>query len=295
MVLPNPNGTAPGLYFPPIEGRVPPFSFCLGRRANCTRWSLRKYCPGWTSWCPPGTSREQDLSHSWARRIHGREPRGCRSGIHGRAGIGLLRTRAGEVDVRLIGTPALVEAGSEIIRKKLGGHIYSESADEQLNEHVITLLRAAGASLAVAESCTGGFIASRITDVSGASDVFLAGYVTYANEAKTAALGVPAELIATHGAVSEAVAIAMAEGAAVKSGAGYALSTTGIAGPDGGTAEKPVGTIFIGLKVPDSLPRQTHHIFSSDRATFKFMASQAAFDRLRLALMAVAPKEISKG
>ena len=108
-------------------------------------------------------------------------------------------------------------------------------------------LGAKKATLAVAESCTGGFLAHRLTNVPGASAVFLAGYVTYSNEAKVAALGVDPAAISEHGAVSESVARSMAEGARAKSGADFALATTGIAGPGGGSAVKPVGTAFIAL------------------------------------------------
>lgn len=111
-------------------------------------------------------------------------------------------------------------------------------------------LRARGATLAVAESCTGGLLAGTLTDAAGASAFFRGGAVTYATETKTLLLGVPAELIARFGVVSAECARAMAEGAAEKFGADFALSTTGVAGPTGGTAETPVGTVFIGLRAP---------------------------------------------
>ena len=102
-------------------------------------------------------------------------------------------------------------------------------------------------TLALAESCTGGFIANRITNLPGASAVLLAGLVTYSNAAKERFLGVRAETLAAHGAVSEAVAREMAEGARANTGADFAIGVTGIAGPGGGTPEKPVGTVFIAL------------------------------------------------
>ena len=138
--------------------------------------------------------------------------------------------RNGDVDVRLAGPQVVVDEAAGIVRAALGDCIVSE--DRRIIEEVIVqMLSERGEWLATAESCTGGTIANRITDVSGASRVFGHGWVTYANEAKHQHLGVPLELIETHGAVSEEVARAMAEGALKNSGADYALSVTGIAGP----------------------------------------------------------------
>lgn len=117
-------------------------------------------------------------------------------------------------------------------------------------EIIAEKLRAHGATLAVAESCTGGLLAGALTDAAGASAFFRGGAVTYATETKSALLGVSAELIARFGVVSAECARAMAQGAAEKFGADFALSATGVAGPAGGTAETPVGTVFIGLKTP---------------------------------------------
>ncbi len=115
---------------------------------------------------------------------------------------------------------------------------------------VAELLKKHKRTVATAESCTGGLIAKLLTDIPGSSEYFIEGVVAYANEAKTRLLGVPAELIAEHGAVSRQVAAAMALGCRAKSGADFALSTTGIAGPGGGTPEKPVGLVYIGLADP---------------------------------------------
>jgi len=135
----------------------------------------------------------------------------------------------------------------------------------------------------VAESCTGGLLAHRITNVPGASAVFLAGHCTYSNAAKVNTLGVKNETLAAHGAVSEAVAREMAEGARAQHGADYALSTTGIAGPSGGTAEKPVGTVFIAL-AGSGETRVLNPRNSFDRETFKFVTTQQALDLLRRGL-----------
>ena len=123
--------------------------------------------------------------------------------------------------------------------------------------------------------------ARTFTNVPGASAVFLEGNVTYSNAAKTRALGVPVELLNRVGAVSHEVALAMAEGARARSGATYALSTTGIAGPDGGTPEKPVGTVFVGLASEHGPSQVQELFFPTDRATFKQMVTQSALDLLR--------------
>ena len=192
----------------------------------------------------------------------------------------------GDVDVRLAGQPEAVATGAGIVRQHLGPYIVSE--DRQLIEEVIVrTLANQGQCLAVAESCTGGFLASRITDVSGASKVFTHGFVTYANEAKESVLGVPASLIAEHGAVSEAVAKAMAEGCLRVGGADHALSVTGIAGPTGGSKEKPVGTVFVGLasRGQETLVRRFFYPVTRDR--FKLLTSQMAMDMLRRRLFAL--------
>lgn len=128
------------------------------------------------------------------------------------------------------------------------GQAISETA-----QAVLTQCRARGIMLAVAESCTGGMIAAALTSVAGSSDVFDRGFVTYSNEAKTDMLGVPASLIATHGAVSAQVAQAMALGALKHSRAQASAAVTGIAGPGGGSAEKPVGTVFIAVALKEDV------------------------------------------
>jgi nicotinamide-nucleotide amidase len=192
--------------------------------------------------------------------------------------------RMGEVDLRIIGSRSVVEQGEQVIRVKLGSHIVT-TGEKELEEVVVELLTEKKATLAVAESCTGGLLADRITDVPGSSAVFLEGNVTYSNEAKSRILGVPEELFRSVGAVSEEVAEAMAEGARTRAGTTFALSITGIAGPDGGTADKPVGTAYVGLASPDQPAEITKIFFPTDRKTFKRLCSQRALDMLRLRLL----------
>lgn len=143
-----------------------------------------------------------------------------------------------------------------------------------------------GETLALAESCTGGLIAKQITDVPGSSNYFLEGFVTYTNEAKQRTLGVPEELIAEHGAVSAEVAEAMALGARKATGADWGLSVTGIAGPDGGTAEKPVGLVYFGLASPDGGVKHRKILgLGGDRSGIREFSSVTALDLLRRAIL----------
>jgi nicotinamide-nucleotide amidase len=135
--------------------------------------------------------------------------------------------------------------------------------------------------IATAESCTGGLIAASLTEIAGSSDVVDRGFVTYSNEAKTDLLGVPADLIATHGAVSSEVAAAMALGALAHSRAAVAISVTGIAGPGGGSAEKPVGLVYIGLARRDQpAPLVERHVFDGRRHEVRLQSVVRAIDLL---------------
>jgi nicotinamide-nucleotide amidase len=187
--------------------------------------------------------------------------------------------RPGEVDVRIIGEPSAIERADAIITSNLRRSIFS-TGDELLEEVVVKLLTARRETLALAESCTGGLLADRITNIPGASEVFLAGYITYANETKIDVLGVDPTLIERHGAVSELVARAMAEGARARANTTYALATSGIAGPSGGSLDKPVGTVFVAFAA-DAETTVLPLFFPSDRPTFKQLTAQAAFEMLR--------------
>ena len=153
-----------------------------------------------------------------------------------------------------------------------------------LVEQVTALLanfRARGFKLATAESCTGGLIAALITEIAGSSDVFTHGFITYANAAKTSMVGVPASLITQHGAVSEPVARAMAEGALDASAASIAVAVTGVAGPGGGTAEKPVGLVHIAVARVGAETVHQRHVFSGDRVSVRLQTVEAALKLLQ--------------
>ncbi|HEX4870094.1 MAG TPA: CinA family protein [Moraxellaceae bacterium] len=149
-------------------------------------------------------------------------------------------------------------------------------------------LRAGNAWLATAESCTGGGIAEAITRVAGSSTWFERGWVTYSNAAKTEELGVDAALLAAHGAVSEAVARAMAEGARARAGTDWALAVTGIAGPGGGTADKPVGTVWLAWAGPAGT-RAERHCFAGDRDAIRRATVATSLQRLHELLMLARP------
>jgi nicotinamide-nucleotide amidase len=187
--------------------------------------------------------------------------------------------RPGEVDVRIIGPRAALDQADEIVRAELGNVIFTAD-DRTLEEVLVELLTKKKQTLATAESCTGGLLANRITNIPGASAVLLAGYVCYANEAKIDLLEVDPKLIEQRGAVSEEVARAMAEGARRRAGSTYALSTTGIAGPAGGSKEKPVGTAYVAL-AGGKETKVRKLFFPTDRETFKQLAAQVAFEMLR--------------
>jgi len=140
----------------------------------------------------------------------------------------------------------LIEPVSAELAKRFGNHIYSTDDKETLEESIASLLKKKNLTIATAESCTGGLVSGRLVNVPGVSDVFKAGFVTYANEAKTEFLGVSEETLRAYGAVSEQTAEEMARGGASKAGCDLCISVTGIAGPDGGTDDKPVGLVYMG-------------------------------------------------
>jgi nicotinamide-nucleotide amidase len=292
QVLPNDHGTAPGLYLPPSPsyGATSPATETLPHMILLPG-PPRELRPMFERYASPlirsifGTTdltaiifRTTALGESYAQELIGADLAAIKD-----LELGYC-ARIGELDLRLVGPQESVLKGVEIVRARLFDHIVTEDGSE-LEAIVVRLLVGRSETVAVAESCTGGLLANRFTNVPGASAVFLEGNVTYSNAAKTRTLGVPVELLNRVGAVSHEVALAMAEGARARSGATYALSTTGIAGPDGGTPEKPVGTVFVGLASEDGPSQVEKLFFPTDRVTFKQMVTQSALEMLRKTLL----------
>lgn len=179
---------------------------------------------------------------------------------------------------------ALLREVGNRIADLLGDRVYSENPDEGLEQVVGCMLRKLRAKVATAESCTGGMIASRLTEHDGSSDFFVAGYVTYTDKQKQDVLSVPKQLLDKHTAVSEPVAAAMAEGARQRSGATYAVSSTGYAGPGGGTEYNPAGTVYLGIAGPGgTCVIRTR--YGGDRDRVRILATQGGLDLLRKTLM----------
>lgn len=293
-VLANAHGTAPGLALevapnPFREGGASTWLIMLpGPPRELRPMFLNQVLPLLQEHCPPGepfsclTLRTTGIGESMVEERVG--PLLARLVEHGLE-LGYC-ARSGEVDVRLAARgerrQALIGEAEQIVRSQLQTHLYG-TEDDQLETVLVRALAERHLTLSVAESCTGGLIAHRITNVPGASAVFTGGCVTYADAAKQALLGVPAETIAQHGAVSDPVARAMAEGARKRFGSDFALAVTGIAGPGGGTPAKPVGTVFIALAGATGV-----HVINPhnpyDRETFKLVTSQQALEFLRRAL-----------
>jgi nicotinamide-nucleotide amidase len=285
-VLPNENGSAPGLYLRAnINAQIEsPHLFLLPgppRELQPMFWAF--VMPILRSIVPDSGLIERRL-YKIADQGESLVEEAIGERVLAIPGIELgYCARPGEVDVRIVGKSQAIEQADAIIRSTLGSSIFS-AADETLEEVIVKLLVQRNQTLAVAESCTGGLLANRITNVPGASTVFLAGYVCYANQAKIDMLNVDPRLIEKHGAVSEEVARALAEQARACTRSDYALATTGIAGPSGGSPEKPVGTVYIALAMSgETIAKKL--FFPTDRETFKQIATQAALELLRRKLI----------
>jgi len=199
--------------------------------------------------------------------------------------IRLQATAAGPETARRARLQAMVGRLSELA----GDAVYTTREEDTLESVIGDLLRAAGATLTAAESCTGGLFSQRITAVAGSSDYFLGAAVTYSNELKTQLVGVPAEMIAGHGAVSEPVARAMAEGVRRTLRSDWGVGITGIAGPGGGSEEKPVGTVHLAVAGPrDGEVEHRHVRLPGDRNRVRRFATQILLEMLRRRLIAVA-------
>jgi len=286
-VLPNENGSASGFYLEAnINPRIPsPHVFVLPGPPRELQPMFTKFAVPILKSIIEVPSQVERRSYSIAGMGESLVEKAIGEKVLAIPGIELgYCARPGEVEVRVIGDRKAIQAADAIIRGELGLSIFSDN-DEALEEVVVRLLKQRKQTLATAESCTGGLIANQITNVSGASEVFLAGYITYANSAKNDVLNVDSKLIEKNGAVSEAVARAMGEGAQTRAASTYGLATTGIAGPTGGSDEKPVGTVYIALASEDSETVARKFLFPTDRQTFKQLAAQAALDLLRRRLL----------
>ncbi len=287
-ILPNPNGTAPGIYVPPR----------LNGRSNAAVFLLpgppRELYPMYHAELVPRLRALAGIEVAAGARVFKFTGIGESDFHHGvdqrLAQIAGLEygycAHIGEVELRLIGNSEVIVEARAIVLEAFAVFLISENG-ASMEKTVVRLLKEKAMTLVTAESCTGGQISHRITDVPGASEVFTHGFVTYGNAAKSEMLGVPMEEIEVHGAVSEEVVRSMAEGALRKSGADIAVAVTGIAGPGGGTADKPVGTAWIAVAVAGR-QTETHNIYHPrNRKDFKLAVSQAALDAVRKALLAI--------
>jgi nicotinamide-nucleotide amidase len=281
-VLPNPNGSAPGIYVglgakslvvlpgPPREMKPMFENFVLPRLLEkAGKVKVKRKILKITGM---GESAVDELISPIYKE-------------YGNVQTSILFNKS-EIELHLA---ARGESGEEInavhaemaarIREKLGVALYAENG-EDLEEVVGQMLRERKKTLAVAESCTGGLIAERLTEIPGSSDFFIEGAVTYHNDAKMRTLNVPLEVLEKHGAVSAETAEAMARGMRERAAADFALSVTGIAGPGGGSEEKPVGLVFLGF-ADDTETRSYKMTIPGDRQLIRWRSSQAALDLLR--------------
>lgn len=286
QVLPNENGTAPGIY---IAANIDPKT--QSPHLFLLPGPPRELEPMFRDFVVPIVRKITAASEKVAMRNFRIANMG-ESIIEKKIGDAVLAVpgielgycaRPGEADVRVIGSAEAVSKAERIVREKLGDAIFSVG-DETLAAVLVRFLSERKQTVAIAESCTGGFLANEITNVPGASKVFVAGYVTYSNEEKIRTLDVSRESIEKFGAVSAQVGTEMAEGVRKRAGTTHGIATTGIAGPTGGSAEKPVGTVFVALSSENQPTRCEKFFFPTDRETFKQLVAQRAFDLLRRAL-----------
>lgn len=286
-VLPNPHGTAAGFCVEVAGALV----FALpGPPREMTPMLEAYVLPRLASLSGAGAAHERrtfyllglsesvfaDMCGTWMGRAM--NPLVGVTAVHGVLSV-TLRARARTRDEAC----ALVDARGAEVRERFGEWIFSETQPEPAFALGEELLRR-GTRVSIAESCTGGLVAAKLTRVPGISAVFERGFVTYSNEAKTELLGVDPEILRAHGAVSKAVAIAMARGAAERARASAAVSVTGIAGPSGGSPEKPVGLVWFGVYAAGIVSSAERHFVVRDRDLIREFAANTALDLLRRAL-----------
>jgi nicotinamide-nucleotide amidase len=280
-IMPNPVGTAPG-FIVDWQGRaicaMPGVPAEMEAMAEQTLWpELRRRCP-------TGVIRSRVLRFVGLGESSLEDLVKDLVAAQTNPTIAFL-AKAGEAHLRLTAKSAdaaeadgLLDSLEAAVRARAGQYLYGRD-EETLEAAVGARLHAAGLTVGVAESCTGGLIGHRITQIPGSSDYFLGSLVTYSNQAKVAVLGVPEKVLAEHGAVSPPVAIAMAAGARRALGAAIAVSVTGIAGPGGGTPEKPVGLTYIGFSGPKGEECEEHRL-GGTRDMIKMRAANAALSLL---------------
>jgi nicotinamide-nucleotide amidase len=288
-VMPNPNGTAPGQFISTDRGAL---ALLPGPPRELKPMVEQQLVPRLKPVLPPQVIRvrsyrvtgigESDLDALIAP-VYSKYSNPVTTVLSSPGDLFVhLRARCNSAEE----AEALLREVGDPIADLLGDRVYSDKAEDTLDLVVGRLLRQRHATVAVAESCTGGMLASRLTDAAGASDFFIAGYVTYTEQQKQQILSVPAAMIKQHSAVSEQVAAAMAEGARKTSGATYALATTGYAGPTGGTDADPAGTVYIGISGP-AATRVVRVRYGGDRYRTRMLSTQAALDLLRKTLLAL--------
>ena len=282
-VLPNPRGTAPGLWVEDSRGRVVVMlpgvpSEMRGLLAEEVLPRLAARSAGVV--VRSRTVRTTGVAESaLAERVGAIEEEIAPLTLAYLPSIEGVDLRVTAWRLREAEAERLLASATALLRERAGEHCYGEDGTD-LARAVLEQLRPRGVRLAVAESCTGGLLGARITAVPGASDVFVGGVVAYDDDVKTAVLSVPRELVVMHGAVSEAVVLAMALGAQQRFAAEAGLAITGVAGPSGGTPEKPVGTVWVAARYR-SEARALKRVFPGDRNEIRGRAAQAALDLLR--------------
>ena len=276
-VLENSNGTAPGLVMP-ASGSLPMFILLPGPPAELKPMVEHSVMPFLEDLA------DEDIPHLRVFRLVGIGESDLQElvddSLHQVEGLEVAYcARVGEVDVRLVGSEVALKQGEARLRILAGAYVLAP-AGASLEKAVVCHLAQQGLKAATAESCTGGLIAKRLTDIPGASQVFLGGVVSYTNHVKQQVLHVPENLLARCGAVSAEVARAMALGVRVLTGADLAVSVTGLAGPDGDDRGNPVGTVFVGLSAPEGVTVR-HLTLGGDRERIRTLSAHHAFDMLR--------------
>ena len=296
VILANAHGTAPGIWLEDERGRwvamlpgVP--REMRGMFADALLPRIRRLMTGAPTVVRSLTIRTTGIAESAlsdrVQAIDGWDLEGLSLAyLPGWEGVDLRLTARGlgsdEADARLARV-------ADVLRPVAGDHVYGAGNDD-LAAVVLAALRAQGQRIAVGESCTGGMLGSRLTAIPGSSDVMLGGVIAYHNDVKMAQLGVGADTLVTHGAVSEETAREMARGARAALGASVGVGITGIAGPDGGTPEKPVGTVCIAADVGGTV-RSLRAIMIGDRHEVRLRSTQAALSLVRRLLAAAAAGE----